>query len=72
MNDFKKGLLVGMFIIIVCGTFIASSSKEDVGRYIIYKNDVIPNFFLLDTKSGDLYVQSDDLKSWNEVSVIPQ
>ena len=27
MNDFKKGLLVGMLIIIGCGTFIAKTSN---------------------------------------------
>ena len=51
MNDFKKGLLVGMLIIIGCGTFIASSSNDDVGRFTTY----FRNGYLLDTKTGNLY-----------------
>ena len=52
MNDFKKGLLVGMLIIIGCGTFIASSSNDDVGRYIAVGKDELS---LLDTKTGTSY-----------------
>ena len=56
MNDFKKGLAIGMLIIIGCGTFIASSSNDDVGRYELYNEfGSGKRVSLLDTKTGVLY-----------------
>ena len=52
MNDFKKGLLVGMLIIIGCGVFVANTSDNDVGRYTMYDDGSA--IWMLDTKSGDL------------------
>ena len=56
MNDFKKGLLVGMLIIIGCGVFVANTSDNDVGRYSMYNKEDGSYITMLDTKSGDLYV----------------
>tara|TARA_S200000501_G_scaffold353286_1_gene372959 strand:+ start:369 stop:593 length:225 start_codon:yes stop_codon:yes gene_type:complete len=64
MNDFKKGLLVGMFIIIGCGTFIASNSNDDVGRYVLYKSQVTAS--MLDTKTGDFFLYDNDKKYWTK------
>ena len=39
MSDFKKGLLLGIGIMIGCGTFIATTSKEtSKDRYVAVKN----------------------------------
>ena len=59
MSEFQKGLVIGMLIIIGCGTFIASSSNDDVGRYV--KDGT---FGLLDTKTGDLYHNDIIEKNW--------
>ena len=66
MNDFKKGLLVGMLIIIGCGTFIASSSNDDVGRYTMVKTDSSSRIYLLDTKTANLYISSFDGSNWEK------
>ena len=52
MSDFKKGLLVGISIIIGCGTFIASTSKET--SKMIYTS-VNGSKFVLDTWSGKMF-----------------
>jgi len=64
MSEFQKGLVIGMLIIIGCGTFIASSSNDDVGRY------VRSGIYLLDTKTGDYYVASSDDDYWNLSKII--
>ena len=57
MNDFRKGLVVGMLIIIGCGTFIASNSNGDVGRYRMERIEMLKEgIFLLDTKTGETYL----------------
>ena len=60
MSEFQKGLIVGMLIIIGCGTFIASSSNDDVGRYVIHKT-----FGLLDTKTGAYYYSNFSDEDWH-------
>ena len=64
MNDFKKGLLVGMLIIIGCGTFIASNSNDDVGRYVVHRGE--PTVTMLDTKTGDFFIFDIDKKYWTK------
>tara|TARA_B100001989_G_scaffold237855_1_gene200793 strand:+ start:304 stop:561 length:258 start_codon:yes stop_codon:yes gene_type:complete len=53
MNDFKKGLLVGMLIIIGCGTFIAKTSN--ITSYNRYE-PVGEGAMMLDTWKGNMYV----------------
>ena len=54
MNDFKKGLLVGMLIIIGCGTFIAKTSNiTSYNRYEPVSHG--KELFMLDTWKGDIY-----------------
>ena len=62
MSDFKKGLIVGMLIIIGCGVFVANTSDNDNGRYEYHLLDLpsIARVLLLDTKSGDLYTFTED------------
>ena len=64
MNDFKKGLLVGISIIIGCGVFVANTSDNDVNRYTYHNEGGYS--LMLDTKSGTLYVHGvkDDGKEW--------
>ena len=60
MTDFKKGLIVGMLIIIGCGTFIAKTSNiTSYTRYELVRNGGM----MLDTWKGNLYImdgESDD------------
>ena len=52
MSDFKKGLIVGMLIIIGCGTFIAKTSNiTSYNRYVPVKNGNL----MLDTWKGNMY-----------------
>ena len=52
MSDFKKGLLVGISIIIGCGTFISTTSKET--SKVRYSN-LNGTKFVLDTWSGKMF-----------------
>ncbi len=53
MRDFKKGLLVGISIIIGCGTFIASTSNEtSKDRYVMVGSGIM----MLDKWEGKLYM----------------
>jgi len=36
MSDFRKGLIVGMLIVIGCGVFVANTSDNDVNRYTLH------------------------------------
>ena len=67
MNDFKKGLLVGMLIIIGCGVFVANTSDNDVNRYTYHNEGGYS--LMLDTKSGTLYVSGvkDEWKEWRNL-----
>ena len=60
MTDFKKGLIVGMLIIIGCGIFIAKTSNiTSYNRYEPIRNGGM----MLDTWKGNLYImdgESDD------------
>ena len=60
MTDFKKGLIVGMLIIIGCVTFIAKTSNiTSYNRYELVRNGGM----MLDTWKGNLYImdgESDD------------
>ena len=52
MSDFKKGLIVGMLIILGCGTFIAKTSNiTSYNRYVPVRNGGM----MLDTWKGKLY-----------------
>ncbi len=64
MSDFRKGLIVGMLIIIGCGVFVANTSDNDVNRYTYHNEGGYS--LMLDTKSGTLYVHGDknDRKEW--------
>jgi uncharacterized protein YxeA len=64
MNDFKKGLLVGMLVMIGCMFFIASNSNNDVGRYLVRKDF---EHYLIDTKTGDFYMMMTDNR-WRKIS----
>ena len=60
MNDFKKGLLVGMLIIIGCGTFMANKPNENLSknRFVLHKaniDDRETNFFMIDSWTGKLF-----------------
>ena len=62
MNDFKKGLLVGMLIIIGCGTFIAKTSNitsynryEPVGEGAMMLDTWKGNMYLMDIETDDMY-----------------
>ena len=70
MSDFKKGLLVGILIIIGCGTFIAATSKQtSKDRYMPVKD----GNFLLDKWYGRMYVmnpKSDD-GLWELIYSVP-
>ena len=70
MNDFKKGLLVGMLIVIGCGVFVANTSNDDVGRYTMYDDGTA--IWMLDTKSGDLYVHGTNHngEEWDKLKAI--
>ena len=53
MSDFKKGLIVGMLIIIGCGTFIAKTSNiTSYNRYV----PIGQGAMMLDTWKGNLYM----------------
>jgi len=58
MNDFKKGLLVGMLIIVSCVSFMAKTEKSnDVGRFLLYRSFNPTNTsILVDTKNGNTYM----------------
>ena len=57
MTDFKKGLIVGMLIIIGCGTFIAKTSNiTSYNRYEPVSHGML--LFMLDTWKGNLYGRS--------------
>tara|TARA_Y100000996_G_C22094340_1_gene467095 strand:+ start:282 stop:509 length:228 start_codon:yes stop_codon:yes gene_type:complete len=60
MSDFAKGLLLGVGIMIGCGTFIATTSKEtSKDRYVAVKNGSL----MLDKWEGKMYImdpKSDD------------
>jgi len=64
MSDFAKGLLLGVGIMIGCGTFIATTSKEtSKDRYVAVKNGGL----MLDKWEGKMYImnpKSDD-GYWN-------
>tara|TARA_S200000501_G_C20697312_1_gene687918 strand:- start:617 stop:856 length:240 start_codon:yes stop_codon:yes gene_type:complete len=73
MSDFKKGLLVGMLIIIGCGVFVANSSDDDNGRYefhLLKLGNSVP--MLLDNKTGDLYTFDKEVpnvwKKWKSIN----
>ena len=60
MNDFKKGLLVGMLIIIGCGTFMANKHNENLSknRFVLHKaniDDRGTDFFMIDSWTGKLF-----------------
>ena len=61
MSDFKKGLIVGMLIILGCGIFIAKTSN------ITYYNRYVPvgqGAMMLDTWKGNMYlmdIETDDM-----------
>ena len=60
MNDFKKGLLVGMLIIIGCGTFMANKPNEGLSknRFVLHKaniDDRGTNLFMIDSWTGKLF-----------------
>ena len=57
MSDFKKGLLVGMLIIIGCGVFVANSSDNDNGRFEFHTLQTTSALqpLLIDTKTGDTF-----------------
>ena len=60
MSEFKKGLIVGMLIIIGCGTFIAKTSN--ISSYNRYE-PISKGMMMLDTWKGNLYImdgKSDD------------
>jgi len=63
MSDFKKGLLVGMLIIIGCGVFVANKSNDGIGRYTLFEDEggIV---FMLDTKNGDFYSRHGLEGSW--------
>ena len=53
MSDFAKGLLLGVGIIIGCGTFIATTSKEtSKDRYVA----ITDGSLMLDKWDGKLYM----------------
>ena len=73
MSDFKKGILVGMLIIIGCGVFVANSSDDDNGRYefhLLKLGNSVP--MLLDNKTGDLYTFDKEVpnvwKKWKSIN----
>ena len=68
MTDFKKGLIVGMLIIIGCGVFVANSSDNDNGRYEFHMLTITTSVpTLLDNKTGDLYTFNKDApKEWKK------
>ena len=75
MNDFKKGLLVGISIIIGCGVFVANSSDDDNGRFEFHTLQTTSALqpLLIDTKTGDTYyingeVSKDELIKWKEIN----
>ena len=74
MNDFKKGLLVGMLIIIGCGVFIANTSDNDINRYKFHYDSEGVILFMLDSKTGSLYVHGPDVptagKEWTKLKEI--
>ena len=74
MSDFKKGILVGMLIIIGCGTFMANSSNDDIGRFQFshFKVGSVDQPVLLDTKTGDTYGMNDNVSTdeWIKWKVI--
>ena len=62
MSDFKKGLIVGMLIILGCGTFIAKTSNitsynryEPIGKGGMMLDSWKGNLYIMDTKSDDGY-----------------
>ena len=62
MSDFKKGLIVGMLIIIGCGTFIAKTSNitsynryEPIGKGAMMLDTWKGNMYIMDGKSDDGY-----------------
>ena len=57
MNDFKKGLLVGMLIIVSCVSFMAKTEKSnDVGRFLFTESKLDHRIIMLvDTKNGNTY-----------------
>ena len=67
MSEFKKGLIIGMLIIIGCGVFVANTSDNDINRYTYH--NVEGYSLMLDTKSGSLYVQGidDKGKQWRKL-----
>lgn len=57
MSEFKKGLVVGMLVILGCGTFIAKTSNiTSYNRYEPVSHGKL--LFMLDTWKGDLYGRS--------------
>ena len=73
MSDFKKGLIVGMLIIIGCGVFVANTSDNDNGRYEFHMLTIgtsVPT--LLDNKTGDLYTFNteapNEWKKWKSIN----
>ena len=61
MTDFKKGLIVGMLIIIGCGTFIAKTSNiTSYNRYVPVKNGNL----MLDTWKGNMYLMDKNDVYW--------
>ena len=71
MNDFKKGLIVGMLIVIGCGVFVANTSDNDVNRYRLHDDGSY--ILMLDTKLGDLYVhgpKEENGKKWRKLKEI--
>jgi len=67
MSGFRKGLIVGMLIIIGCGVFVANTSDNDVNRYILHDDGSY--LMMLDTKSGSLYAHGfkDEGKEWRKL-----
>ena len=62
MSEFKKGLVVGMLVILGCGTFIAKTSNitsynryEPIGKGGMMLDTWKGNLYIMDTKSDDGY-----------------
>jgi hypothetical protein len=64
VNDFKKGLLIGLFMLGSLILLIAAKSYK-VGKYQIATND---NYlYVIDTQNGDMWKTNTVIEEWQKV-----